>query len=88
MRRASKNANARFIFRQGSKNADYLYHLYALFQNYVLALPVETIIVDKNTNKARTNLSFATIALPCFNEFYDLFYPDIKKLYLKILVTF
>lgn len=38
---------------KGLKNADDLYHLYGLFQRYVLAPPVETIIVEKKkTNKA------------------------------------
>jgi hypothetical protein len=31
-------------------------------------------IEDKNTRKTRHNISFATLSLPCFNEFYDLFY--------------
>ena len=36
--------------------------------------------MDKNSGKIRYNLSFATLALPCFNELYEKFYVDGKKL--------
>ncbi len=55
-------------------NADYLLHLYSLFQQFVQTPPSITIIEDKNTGKTRHKISFATYSLPCFNEFYDLFY--------------
>ena len=74
MRRSSDKANARAVFRQGSTNADYLLHLYSLFQQFVQTPPSVTMIEDKNTGKTRHNISFATLSLPCFNEFYDLFY--------------
>ena len=37
-------------------------------------------ITDKRTGKIRYNLSFATLALPCFNELYLSFYLDGKKI--------
>lgn len=80
MRKYSEKANARFIFRQGSPNADYLFHLYELFKDYVLTPPSVTTIIDKKTQKSRYNLSFSTLALPCFNEFYSLFYFEGKKI--------
>lgn len=79
MRRSSENSNSRIIFRQGSKNEEYLNHLYLLFQNYVLRPPVKYTIIDKKTKIPRFNYSFATMALPCFNEFYELFYKDNVK---------
>lgn len=79
MRKFSVNANTRIIFRQGSANTEYLLHLYNLFQEYTLKDPLMSTIIDKDTKKSRYNLSFATMALPCFNEFYDLFYLEGKK---------
>jgi hypothetical protein len=79
MRRFSVNANTRVIFRQGSVNTEYLLHLYELFKKYSLKSPSITYILDKDTKKSRYNLSFATMALPCFNEFYNLFYLEGNK---------
>jgi hypothetical protein len=80
MRKFSEKANARIIFRQGSKNAEYLLHLYSLFQRFVLTPPSVTTITDKNTGKTRDNISFSTLALPCFNDFYKSFYFKGKKI--------
>jgi len=80
MRRFSKKANVRVVFRQGSINASYLLHLYSLFQEFVIAPPSVSTITDKITGKIRYNLSFATLALPCFNELYESFYLDGKKI--------
>ena len=79
MRRFSNTSNTRLIFRQGSKNSDYLLHLYELFKKYTLKGPSITTIVNKETEKSRNNLSFATLALPCFNDFYNLFYFENQK---------
>lgn len=69
------------VFRQGSANTDYLLHLYDLFKEYTLKSPSIYNIKDKKSNKVRSNLSFTTLALPCFNEYYDLFYKDgIKRI--------
>ena len=80
MRRFSEKANARIIFRQGSINASYLLHLYNLYQEFVTTPPAVSSITDKNTAKIRYNLSFATLALPCFNELYEAFYLEGKKI--------
>nr|WDS46459.1 LAGLIDADG homing endonuclease [Cyathus striatus] len=74
MRRFSDKANARLVFRQGSKNASYLLHLYGIFQEYVLTPPKVSKVTDKNTGDLRYNLSFSTLALPCFNDLYEFFY--------------
>ena len=81
MRRFSINSNARIVFRQGAKNAEYLNHLYLYlsFKDFVLTPPVKYTITDKKTNIPRYNYSFSTMALPCFNEFYELFYLDGNK---------
>lgn len=78
MRRFSIKSNA-VVFRQGSTNAQYLYHLYDLFKMFVLTPPSISTITDKNTGKKRYNLSFATMTLPCFNDLYESFYLEGKK---------
>lgn len=81
MRRFSENSNVRVIFRQGSTNASYLLHLYELFQRFVASPPSVTTILDSKTGRSRYNLSFSTLALPCFNELYDSFYENkIKRI--------
>lgn len=79
MRRFSKESNTRIIFRQGANNSKYLFHLFDLFENFTLKRPSVTTIINKETNKSRDNISFSTLALPCFNEFYELFYLNGKK---------
>ena len=79
MRRSSAKANTRVVFRQGSINADYLLHLYSLYQKFVSTPPSVTSITDSATGKTRDNLSFATLALPCFNQLYEQFYLNGKK---------
>ena len=80
MRRFSEKANVRIIFRQGSINASYLLHLYKLFQEFVITPPSVSTVTDKYTGKIRYNLSFATLALPCFNELYESFYLEGQKI--------
>jgi LAGLIDADG DNA endonuclease family len=79
MRRFSEKANVRIIFRQGSINESYLLHLNSLYQDFVLTPPSVSKIYEPKTGKIRYNLSFATLALPCFNDFYDSFYLEGKK---------
>ena len=79
MRRYSKKANVRIIFRQGSIHSSYLLHLYNLFQEFVSTPPSVSTVTDKITGKLRYNISFATLALPCFNELYEIFYFEGKK---------
>ena len=55
-------------------------HLYNLYQEFVTTPPAVQSITDKNTGKIRYNLSFATLALPCFNELYEAFYLEGKKI--------
>ena len=80
MRRFSHNSNTRIVFRQGSTNAEYFLHLYTLFQTFVATPPRISTITDKITGKTRYNLSFTTLALPCFNQLYETFYVNGKKI--------
>lgn len=74
MRRSSIKSNTRVVFRQGSINAEYLLHLYILFQRFVASPPSVTTIIDRATDKTRHNFNFTTLALPCFNKLYEIFY--------------
>ena len=75
-----RSVNARLLFSQGTIHNEYLFHLYDLFKHYCLTEPkVSNRSPDKRTGKIYTSVSFNTRALPCFNELYDLFYPEGKK---------
>ena len=80
MRRFSIKSNTKVVFRQGVKNVEYLNHLYLLFKNFVLTPLVKYTITDKITKIERYNYSFSIMSLFCFNEFYEFFYSDVKKL--------
>lgn len=43
-------------------------------------MPAVKTITDKNTEKFKYKLSFATLALPCFNELYEAFYLEGQKI--------
>jgi hypothetical protein len=74
-------ANARLCFKQGLIHKDYLEHLYELFKNYCSKAPVITNrLPDRRTGKIYNGIYFYSYALPCINEFYDLFYVAGKKI--------
>ena len=76
----TKNENTNLQFEQGLVHKDYIYHLYDLFKDYCIAEPkISDRKPDYRTNKIYTRIRFHTYVLPCFNEFYLLFYPDGKK---------
>nr|YP_010991005.1 LAGLIDADG homing endonuclease [Pappia fissilis]WOX61278.1 LAGLIDADG homing endonuclease [Pappia fissilis] len=79
MIKLSAKANTRVVFRQGSINTEYLLYLYSLYQYFVATPPSISSITDKFIDKTRYNLSFTTLALPCFNQLYETFYVNGKK---------
>jgi hypothetical protein len=75
-----RSVNARLEFEQGLVHDKYLDHLYDLFQSYCMQVPkVYTRLPDKRTGQTYSRISFQTAALPCFNELYNLFYPNGQK---------
>jgi hypothetical protein len=57
-----------------------LYSLYSIFKPLVAVDPVILIRKpDKRTGKVYKSIYFRTLAFPCLNEFYDLFYKDKVK---------
>lgn len=85
----SKNTNV--FFEQSILHKDYLMHLYELFKVYCIAEPKLSVRApSKITGKVYSSLRFQTMALPCFNEFYDLFFlqgPKIVPSNVKDLFT-
>ena len=78
MRRTSSTANARLIFRQGLVHESYITLLYNLFIDFIKQGYNYSIIGDWSTpkSKPRITISFSTLCLPCFNYYYELFYPN------------
>lgn len=80
-RKQARSINAWLCFEQGIVHEDYLLHLYELFESYCKSAPkTNNRLPDKRTGKIYTRITFTTCALPCFNELYDLFYPEGKKI--------
>ena len=76
-----ESGNARLCFEQGMVHEDYLLHLYERFKEFCSASP--KIIIhppDKITGKEYSSIRFNTYSLPCFNELYELFYPEGTKI--------
>jgi len=79
--RPSLNWNARLRFVQGLVHEDYIFHLYELFSSYCRSVPKTTSrLPDKRTGKIYASIYFYSYALPCINEFFDLFYVNGEKI--------
>lgn len=75
--------NARLQFKQSTAHKEYLDYLYDLFKEYSGSKPKITFWFDSrpDRNKEYSSMKFGTYSLPCFNEFYDLFYSGGYKMY-------
>jgi hypothetical protein len=72
--------NPCLMFKQGIVHEDYLLHLYELFKEFCLSGPkIQTLMPNKITGKVYSAIYFRTYALPCFVEFWNLFYQDGQK---------
>jgi len=80
IRKLPNGKNAHLIFRQGLVHDPYLNLLYSLFQDFCNSGPKEQEHFLKKTNKKYNTKYFQTYSLPCFNEYYDLFYQNGKKI--------
>ena len=75
--------NTNFHFEQGTVHKDYINHLYSLFSSFCLSEPkLSQRIPDKRTGKIYSRIQFVTLSLPCFNEFYFLFYQFKLNIYI------
>jgi hypothetical protein len=79
-RRAKPTVNTRLLFLQSIIHKEYLLHLYDLFKDYCKAAPIiVTPKAHKETGKVYPNMRFEARSLPCFNYYFDIFYPLGKK---------
>lgn len=76
------NLNARLMFEQGSCHSDYIFHLFNTFRDYCSSIGPKPKIrgLSPITGKNYGSIGFQTFALPCFNEFHELFYSEGKKI--------
>jgi len=77
--RRSLNGNSRFIYGQSSlrkHHFNYFNHVFELFQPYLSEdfIIKERSFKDKRTNNKYGSVNFATLSLPCFNLYRNLFY--------------
>ena len=79
IQKRSINGNSRFIYAQSSlriQHLNYFKHILELFKPYLsknFNLKNRN-FTDKRTNKIYSSVSFATLSLPCFNDYKNLFY--------------
>lgn len=76
-----RNVNSRFIYglRRSSlreHHLNYFYHVFDLFKPFISNdfIPKSKTFVDKRTNNSYKSIVFATLTLPCFNYYRNLFY--------------
>ena len=73
------NGNSRFIYGQSSlrlHNLNYFKHVLELFKPYLSEdfILKEKFFKNKITNIKYSSVNFATLSLPCFNDYKNLFY--------------
>ena len=88
--------NSRFIYAQSSlrlHHINYFNHVLELFKPYLSNnfIYKEKTFTDKRTNKEYKSVHFATLSLPCFNYYRNMFYDSnnlkIVPLNIKNLLT-
>lgn len=74
--RPNPRCNTRIQFKQSTKNADYIKHLYLLFSDFCGTSPLIMSSFDNRPSKMKRYfaIKFQTLSLPCFNEFRNMFY--------------
>ena len=79
VQKRSKIGNSRFIYAQSSlrkHHLNYFNHVLELFKPYISKdfIVKDKPFTDKRTNANYSSVQFATLTLPCFNHYRDLFY--------------
>jgi hypothetical protein len=81
VRKSAGCVNPRLEFGQGTIHEDYLLHLYELFKDFCSSSPqIRNLPPHSKTRKVYSSIYFRTYSLPCFNELYNTFYFEGKKL--------
>jgi hypothetical protein len=78
------SGNSRFIYAQSSlreNHLNYFNHVFSMFNPYMSKdfEPKSRSFTDKRNNKTYSSISFATLTLPCFSKYRDLFYNSQNK---------
>ena len=73
-----KGWNPRIIFEQSIKNFEYIWYIFNKFNHFNSTYPKLRLIYIKN--KIYHSILFKTRQLFCFNEIYNLFYSNNKKI--------
>ena len=85
VQKRSLNGNSRFMYGQSSlriHHLNYFKHVLNLFKPYLsetFKLKEKT-FKDNRTNNTYKSVNFATLSLPCFNQYKSLFYKNNKKI--------
>lgn len=85
VQKRSLNGNSRFMFGQSSLRShhlNYFKYVLNLFKPYLsetFKLKEKT-FKDNRTNNTYKSVNFATLSLPCFNQYKTLFYQNNKKI--------
>ena len=76
----SRTGHARLRFAQGLVHEEYLFHLFEKVRPYCRAVPYFPKTLHNVTGKFYPSIRFNTCTFACFDELYDLFYPEGKKI--------
>ena len=85
VQKRSLNGNSRFMYGQSSlriHHLNYFKHVLNLFKPYLsetFKLKEKT-FKDNRTNNTYKSVNFATLSLPCFNQYKSLFYKNNQKI--------
>jgi hypothetical protein len=80
IQKPSLTGNARLRFAQGLIHEEYLFHLFEKLESYCSAVPYLPKTLDNRSGKFDPSVRFNTFTFACFNELYELFYPEGKKI--------
>jgi hypothetical protein len=83
IQRRSATANSRLMYIQSAEvHKEYFNHVFNVFLSFCVDgfTPKVKTSLDKKSGKYFTSLSFATMQLPCFNLFKEIFYSLNKKI--------
>lgn len=76
IQKRSSLSNSRFIYSQSGKHEDYFNLIYSIFNRFCTNEYKPSMKLNK---KGYKHITLATMALPCFNYYHEIFYLNKKK---------